>query len=243
MAKPVFPAKSTRRDALLGGALFLTAAVTWARLPSRRIVAITQGNVADTIPMKVGHWGAVPNGDWVVPPEDERKAADIYDEQVLRSYMLNGNSNAIMFVLAYDRSQSGMLMVHRPESCYPGSGFTITADEPVTIPLASGLAARGRFLSTQREDRIEQVLYWTRLGDEFPNSWDEERSFLALQNLRGLAPDGALVRLSIIDPDVEGAKMQLTRFATELYAASGRAGRAVLGGPASASLERVLERS
>ncbi len=234
MGKHVLPATTTRRDALLGGAMLLTAAVTWARLPSRRIVAVAQGDVGDTIPIRVGHWGPAPNGDLVMPPEDEQKAASVYDEQVLRSYVLSESSPAIMFVLAYDRSQSGMLMVHRPESCYPGSGFTITADQPVTIPLAPGLTPRGRFLSTQRDTRVEQVLYWTRLGDEFPNSWDEERRFLALQNLRGLAPDGALIRLSTIDPDAEGAKVRLTQFAAALYATSGRDGRAVLGGPATA---------
>lgn len=235
MSKGSISRTATRRDALVGGALLMTAAVTWARLPNRRVVAITRGEVADTIPMQVGDWTGTSSGDLVMPAEDERKAANVYDEQVARSYVNNEKSAEVMFVLAYDRTQSGMLMVHRPESCYPGSGFTITSDEPIAIRLATGLSVNGRYLSTQREDRIEQVLYWTRLGNEFPSTWDEERSFLALQNLRGLAPDGALVRLSLIDADASAAKEHLTRFATELYAASGRAGRAVLGGPANAS--------
>lgn len=234
MAKPLFPA-TTRRDALIGGALLLTAAATWTRLPSHRIIALSEGEVADTIPMQVGNWIGNANEDLVMPPEDERKAANLYDEQVMRSYANNAQESEIMFVLAYDRSQSGMLMVHRPESCYPGSGFTITADDPVSIPLTSGIVANGRFLSTQREDRIEQVLYWTRLGNEFPSTWDEERRFLALQNLRGLAPDGALVRLSLIDHDALAAKQQLMQFAAKLFIAAGRSGRAVLGGPANAS--------
>ena len=234
MAKPSFRATS-RRDVLVGGALLLTAAATWTRLPSRRIIALPEGEVDDTIPMRVGDWIGNANADLVMPPEDERKAANLYDEQVMRSYVNNADENEIMFVLAYDRTQSGMLMIHRPESCYPGSGFTITADDPVAIPLASGIVANGRFLSTQREDRIEQVLYWTRLGNEFPNSWDEERRFLALQNLRGLAPDGALVRLSLIDHDAAVAKQELMQFAAKLFTAAGRSGRAVLGGPATAS--------
>lgn len=233
MTKLTVPAASTRRDALLGGAMLLTAAATWARMPRHKVVAMSQGDVADKIPIRVGGWTGILNGDLVMPPEDERKAANLYDEQVLRSYVLD--ENEIMFVLAYDRNQSGMLMVHRPESCYPASGFKITADDPVMISLAPGVIAEGRFLSTQREDRVEQVLYWTRLGNEFPNSWDEERSFLAFQNLRGLAPDGALVRLSMINQDPQNAKDQLARFAFELFAASGRDGRAVLGGPTNAS--------
>jgi EpsI family protein len=230
---------TTRRGALLGGAMLLTAAVTWARLPRRRIIAVEHSNVDGVIPLRADGWVATPTGDIVVPPEDEQKAASVYQDQVMRNYVHGDGSSAIMFLLAYDRSQSGMLMVHRPESCYPGSGFTITDDQPVTIPLSSSLALRGRFLSTQRDARIEQVLYWTRLGDEFPNSWDEERRFLAQQNLQGLAPDGALIRVSMIDPDAEGAKVQLTRFAAALYAASGRDGRALLAGPANVSVGRV----
>jgi len=238
MAKQVLTATS-RRDALLGGAMVLTAAIAWARLPSQRIVAVTRGDVNDAIPTRAGPWGPAPDGELVLPPNDEQAAANVYEDQVLRSFVRSEDDASIMFVLAYDRSQSGMLMVHRPESCYPGSGFTITADRPITIPLTPKLAPRGRFLSTQRDTRIEQVLYWTRLGNEFPSSWDEERQFLALQNLRGLAPDGALIRLSMIDPDAERAKTLLTRFAALLYASSGPAGRALLGGPANALAEKA----
>ena len=229
----------TRRDALLGGAMLLTAAVGWSRLPSRRIVAIAQGDVSGAIPTRVGAWGPATEGDVVTPPEDERTAAAVYENEVSRAYVRDENTPAIMFVLAYARSQSGMLMVHRPESCYPGSGFTITTNEPATVPLAPDLRPPGRFLTTQRDARIEQVLYWTRLGNEFPDSWDEERRFLAWQNLRGLAPDGALIRLSTIDPDAQSAKARLTNFATALYATSNRNGRALLGGPASVSMERA----
>ena len=230
---------TTRRGALLGGAMLLTAAVTWARLPRHRIIAVEHSNVDSVIPLRAAGWVATPNGDIVLPPEDEQKAASAYQDQVMRNYVHTDGSSPIMFLLAYDRTQSGMLMVHRPESCYPGSGFIITDDQPIIIPLSSDMAIRGRFLSTQRDARIEQVLYWTRLGDEFPNSWDEERRFLAEQNLQGLAPDGALFRVSMIDPDAEGAKVQLIRFAAALYAASGRDGRALLSGPASVSTGKV----
>lgn len=238
MTKQRIPAAG-RRDMMLGGAMLLTAAIAWARLPNRRIVAVAPGKVDSAIPKRAGLWGPAPAEDVVLPPGDEQAAAKEYEDQVMRTYVRGDGSPPIMFVLAYDRSQSGMLMVHRPESCYPGSGFTITADQPVTIQLTPALAPQGRFLSTERDARIEQVLYWTRLGNEFPSSWDEERQFLALQNLRGFAPDGALIRLSTIDPDAEGAKVRLTRFAAALYAVSGPAGRALLGGPATASAEKA----
>lgn len=227
----------SRRDTLLGGAMALTAGLAWARAPGQRVVAM-YGSVDAAVPVRVADWQAITDGDVVLPPQDERKAAALYEEQVQRTFVRD-NSPPIMLVIAYDRDQSGMLMVHRPESCYPGSGFTITADRAVDIRLDPGLVVQGRFLSTERDERIEQVLYWTRLGDEFPATWDEERSFLAFQNLRGLAPDGALVRLSVIDADPAASYLLLSRFASALYAASGRKGRALFGGPASVAAEKA----
>lgn len=225
----------SRRNLLLGGIFLATAGVTFARLPRQRIVAVARPNVNDVIPTNVPGWTTLPDEGAILPSDDEQKAAAVYEDQISRSYS-NGVDPTIMFVLAYDRRQSGMLMVHRPESCYPGSGFTITADHAADIPLTPRLTPRGRFLSTRRDDRVEQVLYWTRLGDHFPSSWDEERHDLAMQNLGGYAPDGALVRLSCISPDVAASKAYLTAFAGKLYAACGRDGRALLGGPATASV-------
>lgn len=227
------PPNLFRRNLLLGGMFLATAAAAFGRMPRERVVAVTRPDVNDVIPSAVPGWTAMPDEGAVLPSEDERKAAAAaYEDQVSRSYT-NGVDPTIMFVLAYDRQQSGMLMVHRPESCYPGSGFTITADHVADIPLSRTLIARGRFLSTRRDDRIEQVLYWTRLGNHFPNSWDEERQDLALQNLAGISPDGALVRLSCISVDVARSKSYLTAFAQKLYNSCGRDGRALLGGPAT----------
>ncbi|WP_156167064.1 exosortase-associated protein EpsI, V-type [Sphingomonas sp. Ag1] len=222
----------SRRDAFLGCALLATAGLSWGGLPRERVVALPNGDADDVLPTSIGTWELAPAIDFIMPPDDERQAAAVYEDQVTRTFV-NGVDPAIMFVLAYDRRQSGMLMVHRPESCYPGSGFTITSDRPVDIPLAPGLMPRGRFLSTQRDERVEQVLYWTRLGNEFPQSWDEERHFLAAQNLRGIAPDGTLVRVSSVDLDPESAYARLTQFAAAMYATAGRNGRALLAGPAN----------
>ena len=221
-----------RRDVLLGGALLVTAGVALARMPRTRVIAVP-GSVEHVLPMAFGSWRAVTDPALVMPPDDERAAAAVYEDQISRTYAAGDGVAPVMLLIAYARRQSGMLMVHRPESCYPGSGFTITDDREVKIPLGAGVAPGGRFLSTQRQERIEQVLYWTRLGDSFPVDWDEERSNLARQNLRGLLPDGALIRLSMISPDPAGALVTLTRFASTLFAASGRDGRALLAGPAS----------
>lgn len=222
-----------RRDFLIGALLLGTAGVAFARLPRTPVVALGPVALDSVIPSTIGPWQLIADDDLVRPPDDERKAASVYEDELSRTYV-RADGAAVMFLIAYARSQSGMLMVHRPESCYPGSGFTITADRAITVPLAAGLAPGGRFLSTERGERIEQVLYWTRLGNDFPIDWDSERQELARQNLRGLIPDGALVRLSIISPDPQGSLALLREFAADVFRASGRDGRALLAGPANA---------
>lgn len=220
-----------RREFLVGACLFATAGITFARAPRTNVVAVP-GSIENILPARFGDWVGGPDIDFVVPPEDELKAAAVYDDQLTLAYH-HPDGARIMLLVAYARTQSSMLMVHRPESCYPGAGFKITADRPVSIPLTAELAVPGRFISARQLPRIEQVLYWTRLGSEFVASWDEERESLARQNLRGLIPDGALVRASVIDADEVRADNLLLRFVSDLYRASGKEGRALLTGPPS----------
>ena len=222
--------QTSRRDLLVGGLTALTAAVAFSRMPHNHVIALPGPDIDGAFATNVGRWHMTPDANFVMPPADEQKAAAVYEDQVVRSYA-DGSDSPVMFLLAYARQQSGMLMVHRPESCYPGAGFTITATRAVSLALAPGLNVRAQFLSTQRDTRVEQVLYWTRLGNSFPRTWHDERWSLAMQSLAGKIPDGALVRMSVIDPDPEAALANLKTFAQTLFVTSGRDGKALLGGP------------
>jgi EpsI family protein len=226
-------AQFSRREIALGVAFGVTAGVAYMRLPRDLVVALPSGNLNDAIPKAAEPWSMVPDASFVMPPQDEQKAAAVYERQLMRSYGVGGSA-PIMLLIAYAYQQSGMLMVHRPESCYPGSGFTITDIRDVDIPLAKGIVAPGRFLSTVRDTRIEQVLYWTRLGNRFPVSWDDQRQSIAMQNLAGLVPDGALIRFSIVDPDAKAAEKTMMGFAKTLFGSCGPSGRALLAGPINA---------
>jgi EpsI family protein len=220
---------TTRRDLLIGGLLLATAAATFVGRPRKPVIAVS-GSIQDILPLRFGGWTGKHDEGFVQPPADELKAAAVYDEQVALSYS-NAEGGQVMLLIAYARYQSGLLMVHRPEACYPGAGFIITGDHPADIALAPGKTIAGRFLSTQLLPRIEQVLYWTRLGEDFAASWDDERWMLAMQNLRGLMPDGALIRLSVVEGDEVKARGLLEKFAAQLFGACGAEARALLVGP------------
>lgn len=223
----------SRRELLLGGALLATAGVAYARLPRTPIVALPGGGVKAAIPERAGPWRHADDANFVLPPSDEQAAALIYEEQFTRAYE-NGVDPAIMLLIAYDRQQSGLLQIHRPESCYPGAGFTLSSTRPLETRLSAGLTVQANFLTATRGDRVEQLLYWTRLGDAFPRDWHAQRRAIAVQNLRGYVPDGALVRMSMITADAELGLRQLSRFAALLFASASPAGRRLLAGPASA---------
>jgi hypothetical protein len=67
------------------------------------------------------------------------------------------------------------------------------------------------------------------LGTAFPRQWSEQRVAVFEQNLRGDIPDGLLVRISSVSPDVGPA--DLDAFARDLYASVGNTMRSVLVGP------------
>lgn len=232
-----FAPRLARRDVLLSSLLIGTAALSFARLPRTPIIGLADAAAKDVIPRRIGEWAEIGSPDDIVlPPEDERAVAAIYDEQVMRVYA-NDSSQAVMLLVAYARTQSSMLMVHRPESCYPGAGFTIVSNEAVSIPLSSKLSIEGRFLTTRRDSRVEQVLYWTRFGNETPVDWDAQRWAIAAQALQGLVPDGALVRLSTVSQDAARSLSLLREFAAEMVRAAGSKGRGLLVGPSNLGIE------
>jgi EpsI family protein len=65
---------------------------------------------------------------------------------------------------------------------------------------------------------VEHILYWTRVGNELPTNWREQKLAVAKQNLRGIIPDAIIVRVSTIDPDRNTAQIALETFIRALFA-------------------------
>jgi len=115
--------------------------------------------------------------------------------------------------MAYGSSQGGMLQIHRPEICYPASGFRLSETKVTSIPISDGHEVPARSFTARSDTRMEQVLYWTRIGDLVPTSWTSQRLAVIRNNLVGSVPDGLLVRLSTVSPDPAQSQAILKRFA------------------------------
>jgi EpsI family protein len=135
----------------------------------------------------------------------------------------------MMLLVAYGSAQDYTLQAHLPEVCYPSSGYTLTALERIALSLHPGPTETGTFLSAERADRVEQVLYWMRIGTRFPATLTQERLAVMRANLMGILPDGILVRLSTLSSDAAIALPQLTAFNRALLGGLGPEGRRLFG--------------
>lgn len=182
----------SRRNMLLGGALIGVSAIGYARQPQPIAKPLPKDALDKLIPKQIGPWSFVTVSGVVLPPDDN--SDQVYDQVLTRMYSAP-NQPPIALLLAYSSVQNGLLQLHRPEICYPASGFRLSGTEPGTLSLPDRSINVRRFSASSMQ-RQERVLYWTRLGTEMPVSWVNQRLAVVRANLRGEIPDGILVRVS-----------------------------------------------
>lgn len=219
-----------RRELIVGGALGLTAlgGTVMARAtdsPPRRIDPLEQ-----IIPARMGAWSQARLGDLRLP-QGENAEDGIYD-QVLTRYYTSAAASPVMLLVAYGGTQSGDTSIHRPEICYPAAGFTLDGSSQVALPVTSGPPIAARRITARAPGRIEQILYWCRIGNEFPTTDFAQRLSVLRNAIRGNAPDGALVRISTINPDPNGSLILLAAFAQAMLRIDDPRARALLLGSA-----------
>ena len=71
-------------------------------------------------------------------------------------------------------------------------------------------------LSASSDNRTEQLLYWTRIGDHLPTTWRQQRLAVAMDNLRRIIPDAVMVRVSTLGNDRTGALAGMDDFITSM---------------------------
>jgi EpsI family protein len=221
---------TTRRNMILGAGCLAAAGAAYGLHPRRRLTLLSEGKLADVVPLTLDGWSAE-NVDSLVQPKTEGElAATLYSEMVGRIYHEASTGNAIMMLIAYGDTQSDLLQLHRPESCYPAVGFRLVSSEPARLPLLGGGSLPIRKVVAEASSRRENILYWARLGEYLPDSAGEQRKVRLKTAMAGLIPDGALVRFSMIDSDAENSFKILENFVPKLLASIAPKSRAALVG-------------
>lgn len=218
----------SRRELIVGSLLLAVTAASELLKPRRMFDRLTHEQLDAAIPKRVGAYHFASSSGLVLPPRDEL-SQKLYDQVLARVYEAEGQL-PIMALFAYGSVQNLSLELHRPEECYPQQGFTIT--EPETLPLAMSEGTIPASVLTARRTNgyVEQVLFWSRIGTQFPESRMAQSILVARENFAGRVPDGLLVRLSVPTGDRLLGLEAARSFTAELDRALTPLGRKVVFG-------------
>ena len=196
-----------RRDLMLAGLGLGALGAAEALRPRRKLVLLKNGTIDEALPREFGSWTSQVS-NLVSPEQAGRLANSLYSEIVGRTYFNEDNHSAVMMMVAYGDTQSDLLQLHRPESCYPAVGFTLDLSRPATLALAEGAVIPGRQVIASMQDRSEKIFYWARLGERLPQSGGDQQAARLRNAMEGYVADGILVRCSALgEPDQAFAMM------------------------------------
>jgi EpsI family protein len=188
-----------RRDFLVGGACLFGAAAAQALRPRNRVTLIGSAKLEDITPRNFGRWREVHMGQVIQPRTEGTLAAELYSQMLGRVYQ-STSGDYVMLALAYGDTQSDLLQLHRPETCYPAFGFEISESRLGSLNVDSARVPT-HSLKAKAPDRLENVTYWTRIGEYLPTSQTQQREDKLKIALAGIIPDGILVRASSLGDD------------------------------------------
>jgi EpsI family protein len=229
------PSLVTRRSMIAGGLLAATAAIANSRRPDEPFRMLPgKPKLNPLFPLRVGDWEYQTSSGLVLPPPDQ--LSDRLYNAIITRYYASPTGLPVMMLVAYNGVQDGMLQVHRPEVCYPAAGYRIEEERIVALDAGRGVRVPGHYLATRSVSRFEQLIYWTRIGNDFPTEWWQQHWAVAKENLKGRVPDGVLIRFSTAAPDDQVAIATLKQFIELLFAQLGPTARRLLFGEAGAPL-------
>jgi EpsI family protein len=197
--------KSNRLQIVLVSVALLTAAVLAQVLAPHELMARTAAlDLEKAIPRQFGNWTMVPDihpitptdPEGVVDPESKNSA--IYSQEVGRGYV-DRSGNVVMLLVAYGPVQNYRLKAHRPEMCYTAAGFRISGKHGEQLALGNGQHdLKLTRLIAEREARYEPISYWMRVGNDIATGVVDRQIIRLKYGLRGIIPDGALIRVSTV---------------------------------------------
>lgn len=208
-----------RRGLLLSAACLAAAGAAYELKPHKHFSLLGDEKMASIVPANFGAWSAQDDEGLIKPDTKGTLAARLYSEILERIYR-NGQTGAeVMMLIAYGDTQSDLLQLHRPESCYPAVGFELLSTQAAAIPLANGVSIPGRRVVARKGERLENIVYWTRLGEYLPTGAGDQRKARLLTAMKGYVGDGGLFRFSFLGADPAAAFGHLDSFVSDLLLA------------------------
>jgi EpsI family protein len=197
--------KINRLQVVLVSSALLTSAILAEVLAPRELMARTAAlDLEAAVPRQFGAWNLVPTIQPITPPDPEgvvdpdAKNGQIYSQEVSRTYA-DRSGNVVMFLVAYGPVQNYRLKAHRPEICYTAAGFRISGKHGEELTYGRGeQPLKLTRLIAEREARFEPISYWMRVGNDIATGVVDRQIIRLKYGLRGIIPDGALIRISTV---------------------------------------------
>lgn len=181
-------------------------------------------NLETLFPLQFGDWRVDARAVMVQPnPATQALLDSIYNQTLTRTY-INTAGNRIMLSVAYGGDQSDGTRAHVPEVCYPAQGFQITSNTSGQLNLTNRVVGVRHLMSTMGS-RDEPITYWLVVGDQVTVSRTDQKLAQFRLGLKGLIPDGMLVRVSSIDSNMARGHQMQANFLADLAAAVPEAAR------------------
>ncbi len=208
--------RSRRRAIVAGSAMVASVAFAEVAKPRHRLSdSLPPFELERDVPAAFGAWQIDPTMVPVLPSPDVAATLNrIYDQTVGRTYV-RPTGERVMLSIAYGGAQTRELRAHRQEVCYSAQGFQVRSLKRETI-IIDGAPIPATLMVARMGNRVEPVTYWFTMGAHAVMSlWD--RQWVQFQySLRGLIPDGFLMRFSTIGDDAKQAFALHLEFAQEL---------------------------
>jgi EpsI family protein len=104
-----------------------------------------------------------------------------------------------MLLIAYGPVQDSRLKAHFPELCYNAAGFRVSRKVTAELSYRDGTPPLELSrLTATKEGRFEPISYWMRVGNDIATGVFDRQIARMKYGLRGLIPDGALMRVSTV---------------------------------------------
>lgn len=219
--------KISRVQIILVSIALLGSAILAEVLAPRELMARASASLdlQMVIPKQFGTWTMVPNRSPVTPEDPEgyvkpdAHSARIYSQEVGRTYT-DERGNIVMLMVAYGPVQNFRLKAHRPEICYTAAGFRVSSKTSAVMSYRDDAQPiKVARLIAQRESRFEPISYWMRVGNDITTGVVDRQLIRIKYGLRGIIPDGALVRVSTVGLPAEASYKLQEKFIRDLFAA------------------------
>lgn len=196
--------KMSRRAVFVALCAGASVAASFSLQPRRRGVTVRDVVKLDSqVPTAFGEWSLDRSIIPILPAPDVQNALDkIYDQVLARTY-ISESRQRVMLSIAYGADQaSDATAVHRPEYCYGAQGFSVKTIGETVLEM-DGMRVPQRRLLASLGGRVEPISYWVTLNQKAVLPGFGRRLEQIKLGLLGDVPDGMLVRVSSIGPDLQ----------------------------------------